>query len=52
MAIKVRLFLDGKQVEPSELTITNLTVSRTVNSVIDRMETKGTGEKDKPNRVA
>ncbi len=52
MAIKVRLFLDGKQVSPSELTITNLTVNRTVNNVIDRMNAKETGEKKKSSQVA
>lgn len=52
MAIKVRLFLNGELVDPKELTITNITVSRTVNDVIDRMEAKGKGKKKKPNQVA
>ena len=52
MAIKVRLFLDGELVDPKELTITNVTVNRTVNSVIDRMEANGTGDKGNPNQVA
>ena len=46
MAIKVRLFLDGELVDPKELTISNVTVNRTVNSVIDRIEGKGKGEKN------
>lgn len=46
MAIKVRLFLDGELVDPKELTISNVTVNRTVNSVIDRIEAKGKGEKN------
>ena len=51
MAIKVRLFLDGKQVDPKALTISNVTVNRTVNSVIERLDAKRTGN-NKPNQVA
>ena len=51
MAIKVRLVLDGQQVDPKALTISNVTVSRTVNDVIDRMNAKETGDK-KPSQVA
>lgn len=31
MEFKVRLFLDGKQVEPSEVTIKSVTIDRIVN---------------------
>ena len=51
MAIKVRLFLDGQLVDPKALTISNVTVSRTVNDVIDRMTANGKGDK-KPSQVA
>lgn len=36
MEIKVNLFLDGKQVEPSELTIKNANIDRIINDVVER----------------
>lgn len=36
MEIKVRLFLDGKEVVPSELTIKNPNIDRIVNEVVER----------------
>lgn len=35
MEIRVRLFLDGKQVEPSEVNIKSVTIDRIVNDCID-----------------
>ena len=52
MAIKVRLFLDGQLVDPKALTISNVTVSRTVNDVIDRMEAQRKGNKKKDSQAA
>lgn len=52
MAIKVRLFLDGKQVNPSELTIFNVTVNRTVNDIIAKMEKAEGGKKETSTQVA
>lgn len=37
MSIKVRIFADGKQVDPAQVTIKNITVSRIVNDVVARM---------------
>jgi hypothetical protein len=37
MAIKVRIFADGKQVDPAQVTISNITVSRIINDVVARM---------------
>ena len=37
MAIKVRLFLDGKQVEAKDLTISNVTVNRAVNDIVAKL---------------
>ena len=36
MEIKVRVFFDGKQVEPSELTIKNPKIDRIVNDIVER----------------
>ena len=52
MAIKGRLFLDGKQVSPSELTISNLTVNRAVNDIIDKIAKAEGGKKKKSTQVA
>ena len=44
MTIKVRIFMDGRLVEPSELpniTISNPTVDRIVNDVVDRNNPTG-----------
>jgi hypothetical protein len=35
MEIKVRVFYNGKQVEPSELTIKNPNIDRLINQIID-----------------
>lgn len=46
MHIKVRIFIDNKQVEPSELskiTISNPTTDRIVNDIVDRI---GSGSKN------
>lgn len=49
MAIKVRLFLDGKQVEASQLVINNVTINRIVNSIVENTNTTCQG---KPEEVA
>lgn len=39
MKLKVRIFMDGKQIEPSELskiTISNPTIDRIVNDIVSR----------------
>jgi hypothetical protein len=38
MAVKVRLFLDGQLVEPSQLVINNVTINRIVNSIVENTE--------------
>ena len=43
MQIKVRIFIDNKQVKPSELrdlTIKNTTVDRIINDVVERNHTE------------
>lgn len=52
MAIKVRLFLNGEQVDPKTLTISNVTVNRTVNSIIDKMTPTSNDTNKKPPQVA
>ncbi len=49
MAIKVRLFLDGKQVEASQLVINNVTINRIVNSIVENNNAACQG---KPEEVA
>ena len=36
MKIKVRVFFDGQQIEPSELTIKNPNIDRLINDIVDR----------------
>lgn len=48
MHIKVRIFVDNKQVEPSELskiTISNPTIDRIVNDIVER---SSSGSKSNP----
>lgn len=44
MAIKVRLFLDGKQYEASQLIINNVTVNRIVNDIVDNNNAASQGK--------
>jgi len=49
MEIKVRVFLDGKQIESSELhklTIKNASVDRIINDVIDRNDKENCEDTD------
>ena len=48
--ITVRIFLDGKQIAPSELpqiTISNPTIDRIVNEIVDRTTVTGSQAPDK-----
>lgn len=48
MGFRVRLFIDGKQVEPSEVNIKSVTIDRIVNDCIDnRMRAEETALKKK-----
>ena len=47
MAVKVRLFLDGQLVEPSQLVINNVTVNRIVNSIVENTEVACQSNTDK-----
>ncbi|MBQ5321921.1 MAG: hypothetical protein J6J07_00565 [Oscillospiraceae bacterium] len=51
MGFRVRLFLDGEMVEPSEVNIKSVTIDRIVNDCIDnRMQAEETAPKKKAKR--